>query len=88
MEYRGAAIRWCISMRYSVIMIRIDTAYPVYRESYDTICTDILEKGESNKTHTFFWSDLWKYSDINLQSHVLLQPATIVVVGTPSTGVA
>ena len=40
------------------------------------------------KTHTFFWSDWWKYCDITQQSHVLVQPAAVVVVVTPSTGVA
>ena len=32
------------------------------------------------KTHNFFWSDWWKYSDITQQSHVLVQPAAVVVV--------
>ena len=40
------------------------------------------------KTHTFFWSDWWKYCDTTQQSHVLVQPAAVVVVVTPSTGVA
>ena len=40
------------------------------------------------KTDNFFWSDWWKYSDITQQSHDMVQPAAVVIVGTPSTGVA
>ena len=40
------------------------------------------------ETYTFFSSDWWKYSDITQQHHVLVEPSTVLVVGTPSTGVA
>ena len=40
------------------------------------------------ETHTFFWSDWWKHSNITQQHHALVQPLTVVVVDTPSTGVA
>ena len=40
------------------------------------------------KTDNFFWSDWWKYSDITQQSHDMVQPAAVVIVGTPSTRVA
>ena len=40
------------------------------------------------ETHTFFWSDWWKYSNISQQSHILVQASAVVVAGTPSTGVA
>ena len=81
-------IHWCIAMhQYFISTMSIDMADLVYHDSHETIYTGILEKDESK--HTLFWSDWWwKCSDITLQSHILVQPVAVVVVGATSTGVA
>ena len=76
--------------RYFVTTICIDTADPLYRDSHETICITILEKDQSK--HIFFLTRLMEIIWYRLgkvgQSHVSVQPAAVVVVGTPSTGVA
>ena len=88
---RGVTIHRCIAMhRYFVTTICIDTADPLYRDSHEIICITILEKDQSK--HIFFLTWLMEIIWYRLgkvgQSHVSVQPAAVVVVGTPSTGVA
>ena len=88
---RGVTIHRCIAMhRYFVTKICIDTADPLYRDSHEIICITILENDQSK--HIFFLTRLMEIIWYRLgkvgQSHVSVQPAAVVVVGTPSTGVA
>ena len=87
----GVMFHRCIAMHwYFVTTICIDTADPLYRDSHETICITILEKDQSK--HIFFLTRLKEIIWYRLgkvgQSHVSVQPAAVVVVGTPSTGVA
>ena len=54
--------RWLAMHQYFVTTIHIDTADPVYCDSHKNYMHRFSSEG-SVKTHTFFWSDWWKYAD-------------------------
>ena len=86
---RGVTIHWCIAMhRYFVTTICINTADPINVARFTWNYMHRYSWKGLIRRDTSFWSDCWKYPDITQQSHVMIQPAAVVVVSTPSTGVA